>query len=89
MNLNKNLRTEQFDIDVCDDVAGFYTGWFDALWNESGRSRDNRAIIQAVYDRWERPGNGGAVESKPDRRAAGRVKLADVAFNANDLKGLI
>lgn len=52
MNLNKNLRTEQFDIDVCDEVAGFYAGWFDALWEESGRSRDNAAIIKAVYDRY-------------------------------------
>jgi hypothetical protein len=53
MNLNKNLRTEQFDIDVCDDVAGFYTEWFDALWEESGRGLANREIIQAVYDRFE------------------------------------
>ncbi len=89
MNLNKNLRTEQFDIDVCDDVACFYTGWFDALWEESGRSCDNRAIIQAVYDRWERPGGGGGKESKPARRAAGRMKLKDVTFNAEDLKGFL
>lgn len=52
MNLNKNLRTEQFDIDVDDDVAEFYRGWFDALWNQSGRSQNNAAIIQAVYDRY-------------------------------------
>ena len=52
MNLNKNLRTEQFDLDVDDAVAGFYTEWFDALWEESGRSQDNRTIIRAVYDRF-------------------------------------
>ena len=52
MNLNKNLRTEQFDIDVDAEVADFYAGWFDALWDESGRSKDNKAIIQAVYDRY-------------------------------------
>lgn len=52
MNLNKNLRTEQFDIDVCDEVAAFYTEWFDGLWEESGRSLDNLAIIKAVYDRF-------------------------------------
>lgn len=52
MNLNKNLRTEQFDIDVCDEVADFYAQWFDALWDESGRSKDNQAIIKAVYDRY-------------------------------------
>lgn len=52
MNLNKNLRTEQFDIDVDAGIAAFYTEWFDALWEESGRTRDNQAIIQAVYDRF-------------------------------------
>lgn len=52
MNLNKNLRTEQFDIDVDEEVAGFYEAWFDALWFEAGRSTDNREIMQAVYDRY-------------------------------------
>ncbi|MTH62098.1 hypothetical protein [Paracoccus litorisediminis] len=52
MNLNKNLRTEQFDIDVDQAVADFYLGWFDALWTESGRSHSNVAIMQAVYDRF-------------------------------------
>lgn len=52
MNLNKNLRTEQFDLDVDPEVADFYASWFDALWEESGRTRDNRAIIKAVYDRF-------------------------------------
>jgi len=89
MNLNKNLRTEQFDIDVCDDVAGFYASWFDALWDECGRSRDNQAIIRAVYDRWERPGGGEVAENEPARQRAGRVKMGEVAFSAEDLKGLI
>jgi hypothetical protein len=53
MNLNKNLRTEQFDIDVCDDVADFYERWFDLLWEESGERVENRKIIQAVYDRFQ------------------------------------
>jgi hypothetical protein len=52
MNLNKNLRTEQFDIDVDDAVAAFYIDWFDGLWNESERSQDNKAIIKAIYDRY-------------------------------------
>ncbi|MBE1297332.1 MAG: hypothetical protein GJ678_14050 [Rhodobacteraceae bacterium] len=53
MNLNKNLRTEQFDVDVDGEVAEFYIDWFDALWDEAGRSSDNRAIIKAVYDRFQ------------------------------------
>jgi hypothetical protein len=52
MNLNKNLRTEQFDIDVGSAIGEFYIEWFDALWDESGRTRDNQAIIKAVFDRF-------------------------------------
>jgi len=52
MNLNKNLRTEQFDIDVGPAIGAFFIEWFDALWDESGRTRDNQAIIQAVFDRF-------------------------------------
>ena len=88
MNLNKNLRTEQFDIDVDDEVAAFYCAWFDALWDEAGRSSDNRTIIKAVYDRWERP-DCGKVEEKPAPRAAGRVKREEVSFSASDLDGLV
>ncbi len=83
MNLNKNLRTEQFDIDVCDAVAAFYTDWFDALWEESGRSLDNQAIIKAVYDRFagsrqgDQKGEAGeaprpARQQKDRRRSGGR-----------------
>ncbi len=63
MNLNKNLRTEQFDIDVSDVITGFYLKWFDELWKESGLLNDNRAIIKAVYDRLEH----GAEKTSMDR----------------------
>jgi len=53
MNLNKNLRTEQFDIDVGGEVPAFYSEWFDTLWDEAGRSNNNREIIQAVFDRFK------------------------------------
>jgi hypothetical protein len=82
MNLNKNLRTEQFDIDVCDEVAAFYCAWFDALWDEAGRSADNRAIIKAVYDRWDRA-SGGEVQKESARPKA--RKLQDVAFSLGEL----
>jgi hypothetical protein len=84
MNLNKNLRTEQFDIDVCDEVAAFYCAWFDALWDEAGRSSDNRAIIKSVYDRWDRA-SGGEVEKKAARPKAASRKLQDVVFSLGDL----
>jgi hypothetical protein len=54
MNLNKNLRTEQFDISVDEPVSGFYADWFDTLWDESGVCFDNRKIMQAVFARFER-----------------------------------
>ena len=52
MNLNKNLRTEQFDISVCSAVAGFYAEWFETLWDESGVGFDNVAIMTAVFNRF-------------------------------------
>lgn len=87
MNLNKNLRTEQFDIDVCDEVAGFYTEWFDALWEESGRSLDNQAIIRAVYDRFAGlpPAEEKARASKPaagERRRS--TRLEDVTMSSEE-----
>lgn len=73
MNLNKNLRTEQFDIDVVPDLHAFYLEWFEALWEEAGRSQDNAAIIRAVYDRFA--------------AGAGEV-AAPVADPGDDLAGL-
>ena len=85
MNLNKNLRTEQFDIDVCDDVAGFYAGWFDALWDESGRSQDNAAIIKAVYDRYLE--NPEEVETPKTARRS-RLREDEVVLMPGDLDEL-
>lgn len=57
MNLNKNLRTENFDLDVDAEIGAFFVEWFDGLWDAAGRMQDNRQIIAAVYDRFlaERP----------------------------------
>src|SRR5690606_3478796 len=100
MNLNKNLRTEQFDIDVDDEVAAFYVAWFDALWEESGRTQDNRAIIQAVFDRYL--ANPEEAETRKDerQRPADVIRsthakkerapsLRDVTFSLGDLSDLI
>lgn len=91
MNLNKNLRTEQFDIDVCDDVAAFYTEWFDGLWEESGRSLDNVAIIKAVYDRFsgekqdvESDGAAPRPARKPKERRRGGSKLEDITMSQEE-----
>ena len=88
MNLNKNLRAEQFDIDVCDEVAALYTEWFDALWEESGRTQDNRAIIKAVYDRWDRASDGEA-KKKPARPKTAPRTLREVEFSVDELGDLL
>jgi hypothetical protein len=87
MNFNKNLRTEQFDINVSGAVADFYTSWFDALWEQSGSEKDNSAIIRAVYDRFL-AGNVNQelsakierdIETYEDKRNAGRrVSIEEV-----------
>jgi hypothetical protein len=53
MNLNKNLRTEQFDISVGGKVAEFYADWFETLWDESGVGVDNVKIMKAIFERFE------------------------------------
>ena len=73
MNLNKNLRTENFDIDVDDDLSVFFIEWFDALWDEAGRSHDNKAIIKAVYDRFA-----------AEQVAADEAETADPSAGADD-----
>ena len=89
MNLNKNLRTEQFDIDVADDVARFYETWFDGLWDESGRSTDNRTIIRNVYDRY-RAGLADVAEEEKSAPVARRAAKAEEAvFAMDDLSDLI
>lgn len=90
MNLNKNLRTEQFDIDVCPEVSGFYTEWFDLLWDEAGRSTDNRAIITAVYDRFRSLPPDAVEPPKRARRPGSRApRLSEMSFTRDDLRGLI
>jgi hypothetical protein len=96
MNLNKNLRTEQFDIDVDDAVAEFYRQWFDGLWEESGLTHDNRWIIAAIYDRYRAlPAGDGAsaaaVEGQQDRPSLRqrRVRKGDVTMTLADLHSLI
>jgi hypothetical protein len=96
MNLNKKLRTEQFDIDVDDEVAEFYRQWFDGLWEESGRTHDNRRIIAAIYDRYRALPAGDGVsavaaagERERSRARERRVRKGDVTMTLADLQSLI
>lgn len=84
MNLNKNLRTEQFDIDVCDRIADFYERWFDLLWDESGQQQENRKIIQAVYDRFQAelalaPSDKNAPEPKEREQGVSSFAESDIS----------
>lgn len=51
-NFNKATRLEQFDINVDEEIAAFHLDWFDAAWDASGRTRDNKAILSAIFDRF-------------------------------------
>lgn len=86
MNFNKNLRTEQFDIDVCDEVAGFYTKWFDALWIEAARSNDNAAIIKAVYDRYLEDPEEEDKKGTPVKER--QARMDEVSVNLDEIDSL-
>jgi hypothetical protein len=53
MNLNKNLRTEQFDVSVCKGIFDFYKTWFDMLWCSAGEGTDSALVINKIYDRYQ------------------------------------
>jgi hypothetical protein len=81
MNLNKNLKTEQFDISVCDDLYAFFLGWADELWRAAQPGVDAEHVFQAVWDRFTRL-RGQPQETRWPRMkdvAAGLPKAADVA----------
>src|SRR5690606_18920999 len=99
MNPNKNLRTEQLDIDVCDELARYYMEWFDGHRDEATSRQNNRTIIQAVYDRFlanpeevdaPRRDRGGDWP-KPARAARGRSvqRLSEMEFSVSDLSDLL
>lgn len=52
MNLNKNLKTEQFDISVCDEVYDFYLSWANLLWEEARPGDDADHVFKSVWDKF-------------------------------------
>lgn len=50
MNLNKNLKTEQFDISVCDEMHAFYLRWADELWTAAAPEARTEHVFKAVWD---------------------------------------
>lgn len=54
MNINKNLKTEQFDISVCDDLYEFFLGWADGLWDAAKPGVDAEHVFAKVFDAYKR-----------------------------------
>jgi len=52
MNLNKNLKTEQFDISVSDDMYKFYLAWADGLWNAAKPDLLATPIFTEVFEKF-------------------------------------
>ena len=50
MNLNKNLKTEQFDISVCDATYEFFLAWGDKLWAAAAPGAGTESVFKAVFD---------------------------------------
>lgn len=68
MGFNKNPRTENFDLDVDDEIERFYREWFDSLWDLSAQKLDNREIFARVFDRYQRDLN---VNGRPELDGSG------------------
>lgn len=52
MNLNKNLKTEQFDISVCDEAYEFFLGWANELWAAAKPDADADNVFKPVWDKY-------------------------------------
>ncbi len=49
MNLNKNLRAEQFDISVSDEIVDFFRTWADALWEAAAPDTSTESVFAKVW----------------------------------------
>lgn len=81
MNINKNLKTEQFDISVCDDMHGFFLRWADELWDAAAPGVGAESAFKAVFDRFTALRGPSPVHRWPSAKdiAAGLPPVADVA----------
>jgi len=81
MNLNKNLKTEQFDISVGDEAHAFFATWADALWNEAAPGADAEHVFAKVWDKFTALRGQPLVSAWPSLKgmASGLPKMADVA----------
>lgn len=68
MNLNKNLKTEQFDISVCDEAHDFYLSWANQLWDAAKLGVDAEHVFKPVWDKFTR------LRGQPEASAWPRMK---------------
>lgn len=68
MNLNKNLKTEQFDISVCDEAHDFFLAWADQLWIAATPDADAEHVFKPVWDKFT------ALRGQPEASAWPRMK---------------
>ena len=73
MNINKNLKTEQFDISVCDEVYDFYIRWADALWDAAAPEADADHVFSKVWTKF--------TELRGDPPATAWPRMKKVAAN--------
>lgn len=71
MNLNKNLKTEQFDISVDDGMHAFFLRWADEMWEAARPDADADHVFKGVFDKFT------ALRGRPVEYAWPRMK--DVA----------
>lgn len=81
MNINKNLKTEQFDISVCDEAYGFFLGWADALWDAAKPDLLAEPVFQKVWDKFTALRGDPVVTAWPSARDMAKrlPNAADVA----------
>lgn len=46
------LKTEQFDISVCDETYEFYRRWADELWAAAAPEVGAESVFKSVFDRF-------------------------------------
>jgi hypothetical protein len=81
MNLNKNLKTEQFDISVCDETYAFFLQWADELWLAAQPGADAENVFRGVFDKFKALRGGDQWDSKWPRMkemVRGLPRAADV-----------
>lgn len=81
MNLNKNLKTEQFDISVCDEIYDFYRRWADELWEAAAPDEGADSVFKEVFDKFTALRGAAPATAWPSARdvAARLPSAADIA----------